>query len=367
MRTFLCILITIAIIIATGLSQTTVKETSVRTETNVERLTLYETTSGPGLIVVNRQESELEAPIRGITKVDHLRLKLADLGVEEEKMSQTITGAKISSFDHWDLANISKKELLLVGSDIDGISPLEDPNNMMVRLWLVPISLGSLPKASEKVSNFDMIADHLKTRNAARRGLSIIRGAMLTSVEELSVAAGNAETGICVGCTKGLVWVKEFSLNPLDWQGGGEILNGSFVKIAATASQNKYFIATIDNLGAVKVFSIESAKDLKNAPSDSIVLPATGNEEKKAVKEIVLTSSNKGAILGVLADTGDKDEVYIYRNLVSEKKWQLEKRIALTRKASSLSILVSGKDLVYCYLSKSGDGTDILNAKISLF
>jgi hypothetical protein len=366
MKTFLYLLIATAIVIEAGLSQVTVKETSVRTEPNVERLTLYETAYGPGLLVVNRQESKLEAPIRGITKVDHLRLKLADLGVEEEKMFQTITGAKISSFDHWDVANISKKELLLVGSDVDGISPLEKPNNMMVRLWLVPVSLGSLPKASEKVSNFDMIADHLKTRNAARRGLLIIRS-VLTSVEELSVAVGDAGTGICVGRTKDLVWAKEFSLNPLDWREGGEILNGSFVKIAATASQNKYLIATIDNLGAVKVFSIESAKDLKNAPSDNIVLPATGNEEKKAVKEIVLTSSNKGAILGVLADTGDKDEVYIYRNLASEKKWQQEKSIALTRKASSLSILVSGKDLVYCYLSKSGDGTDILNAKISLF
>jgi hypothetical protein len=355
---------------ATGLSQTAAEETAVQTEPNVERVTFYETTSGPGLLIASRQESKLEPSIRRLTTVEHLQLKLADLGVEKGDITQSLTGAETNGFEHWDLANISKKELLLVGSDIEGMSPFEDPNNPMVRLWLVPVSLGPLPKAPKKVSNSDMINAHLKTRRTASI-LRLILDEVIPSVEGLSIAVGHAGTGFCVGRTKGKgIWIKEFSLNPLAWREGGEVLvEGSFVNLAATMSKDTLVIAAIDNFGAVKVFSKEFiVKDLKNVtPSERIILPATGNEEKKVVKEIVLTSSNKGAILGVLTDAGDKDEVYIYRNLANEKGWQLEKRIVLTRKASSLSILASEKDLIYCYISRSHEKTEIIHANIALF
>lgn len=361
MRKHFCLLVITVASATTGFSQSEVDEQAIRLEPSVECVSIHQVALRPSFVRVSRFETKLEASARGIDSIQRLRFEIVPMNVGEAMNGNIISGADVYGFTHGHVIRISETNIFLVASDMEGVSPFERPNNLMVRLWLVPASLRTFSKESPVASMTQIKTAYFEDRQVASGSRLFFGGDMFSSIEQLSVAMYHADSGVCVGRTEGEgVWAKEFSLKPLGWRKDGGVLKGSFAKHAVAVLNGKLFIAAVDNSGELTVFSAESADSLAEAQSEKIILSSRIGE----MKSIALTSSGDGVFLGVLADAGDKDEIFIYRYSASEKKWEMLIEFVLERKGTNLSMLSSGNGIHYSYICRSDKDAELFHGNI---
>jgi hypothetical protein len=361
MKTHFCLLVFAMASAATGFSQSGVDEPAIRLEPSVERVSIHQVALRPSFVRVSRFETKLEESARGVESIQRLRFEIVPMNVGEAVSGNTVSGAEVYGFTHGHVISISETNIFLVASDMEGASPFEHPDNLMVRLWLVPASLRSLSKESPVVSMDQVKTAYFEDRKTASVSRLFFGGDLFSSIEQLSVAMCHADSGICVGRTEGSgIWAKEFSLKPLGWRKDGGVLKGHFTKHAVAMFNGKLFIAAVGKSGELTVYSTESAGSLAKAQSAKIILPPRIG----ALKCIALTSSGNGVFLGVLTDAGDKDEVLIYRYSASEMKWDMLIGFALGRKGTNLSMLSSEDGILYSYICISGENAELFHGNI---
>lgn len=342
------------------------KDYSLAVEPGTEWVQVYATTSGPMMLVARRTDVKLDPPVRGYHKIGRILFKHVPFpwAAEDEKVMSNAF-ARTRDFAYWSIFPSGLGKHVLVASDMEGTSPLDQPDNPIARLWLLPISFGRRTPVPTTMP-----------ATAAKREFWRIRGKSKISYVKLdkkhfyekvrgvvAVSKGN-NAGVCVGLTpRKAIWAKEFTTAPLAWARGGGVLEGSFDSFSAAIVGKKLLVAASRGNGAVDCFWAQSVTSLSKARRQRLVSQKDRNLGPR-IRSMALTASAKMCVLGLLVETEQNTttgeaktegqqtyQLETYACPTDGTAWKPGGVIPLVGRVSDLSLLIAGNKLVYAYLS----------------
>lgn len=351
-------------------SMSIAQEYCQRVESGTDRVQLCSTVSGPRMLVAMRRNVDLDTPIRHHRSVGQIFFRDMPLPWAAED-AKTITQdlAETHDFENWSILPSGLERYVLVASDMEGISPLELPNNPMARLWLVPITFGQETLNFGKIETATAIQKFRKMQAGSKITYVVLDEKSLFTKVESIVAIGNGnDAGVCVGLAPGkAIWAKDFTLAPLAWAKGGGVLEGSYDEVSVAFAGKGLLVVGRSGASTVDCFWAQSATSLSKAKRQRLV--SEKNRKPNAqIRGVTLTASGGMCVLGLLMETQQNTvtveakekehqsyQLEIYACSTDGRAWKTGKTIPLAGRVADLSLLIDGNKLLYAYLSTNDE------------
>jgi len=253
---------------------------------------------------------------------------------------------------------------------MEGLQPFEPPNNLLLRLWLLPLVFEKSPPNPVRLEEAEKVFGAAYRKDArVLRFVTVSPNTLIPGVRTMAAVELGGK-GHCVGLSGGLgVWTRQFQTQPLDWsKAKGEIIKGEYEHLAAAAVGNRLAVAVGDTAGNVKCLWANSVATL-SASSAEDVLPHGTWKANQRVEGLRLSSSGQKLFLGVLvrqdeasiASTrertgGGQTTLHVYcREGENNVPWREAFRVGLEGEVLDLSMLAHGNATLIAYLSSAGN------------
>ena len=308
MKKYLFITISAICLSLLSLQTALADERQLPLEPGTDRLILRQSPGGVELLTSRRIITTLTQPIRSINVFLQLAIEryAVSFGPTDVRISDH-TSLRTKWFYHWTLIEPTTGNPLLVSSDMEGTDTLEQPNNPMARLWLLPVAFHPPAPVPATVNTDEARAEH--KRIVAQGTVSYVRlnpqhddYMSYTRVDGLATVLAGDHAWTCVGLTaEKALWTKVFTVNPSAWQQESSVIEGPFTQFAVTPLTTGMLVVAGDRTGAVEAFRAPTAGSLANA-TRSTIIPGTRWAHGEYLRKIMVATRGDNAVLGLVVE-----------------------------------------------------------------